>query len=401
MAQWATFVGITGVVLVLLLVLSHLTQSSFSDADLEAAADADADDEASARTDAEPNASDRDAASALEFDADLESERRPGADADTDTNADDGTERRRSSARRDADESDRDPSAASSSSASPETTDRAADDGTGTDERREPDADSDSDSDSDAVAASRPGTFESDRHADRSRRSDPATRGRGDEFDPSELSTGMLLANVALSQGLFALVLLGAVLYTGIPADALGFEFSVAYLERGVVLGTAAGLVLYVGNEIGAATATRFGFDHNEQLRELLAPDSARGWAVLLLAVLPIIAVFEELLFRAALIGVVWTHYGVDPWLLAVGSSVAFAIGHGMQGSVGVVVTGALGFVLAAIFIVTESLLVVVVAHYLVNALEFAVHEGLKVDWAAPLEGSSSNPNASDGDGRG
>jgi membrane protease YdiL (CAAX protease family) len=45
-------------------------------------------------------------------------------------------------------------------------------------------------------------------------------------------------------------------------------------------------------------------------------------------------------------------------------------------------VTGALGFVLAAAFVVTGSLLSVIVAHYLVNALEFVVHEGLGVEWS-------------------
>ena len=66
---------------------------------------------------------------------------------------------------------------------------------------------------------------------------------------------------------------------------------------------------------------------------------------------------------------------GVSPWLLAVLSSVAFALGHGAQGPVGVAVTGLLGFVLAAAFVLTGSLLVVVLAHYLVNAIEFLRHE--------------------------
>lgn len=211
--------------------------------------------------------------------------------------------------------------------------------------------------------------------------------GAGDrEVDPESLTTGAVLANVAASQGLFALVLLGAVVYTGVPADALGIEFSRSYLETGLLLGTAFGLALYVANELGAATATRFGFDHDEQLRELLAPESIQGWLVLLGVVLPIIAIFEELLFRAALIGALSVGFGISPWLLAVVSSVAFAVGHGMQGSVGIVVTGVLGFVLAAIYIVTGSFLVVVVAHYFINALEFVVHEGLEFEWAETLE---------------
>jgi membrane protease YdiL (CAAX protease family) len=42
-------------------------------------------------------------------------------------------------------------------------------------------------------------------------------------------------------------------------------------------------------------------------------------------------------------------------------------------------VTGLLGFALAVTFVLTGSLLAVIVAHYLVNALEFIVHEGLDV----------------------
>ncbi|AGB36503.1 CPBP family intramembrane glutamic endopeptidase [Natronococcus occultus] len=209
---------------------------------------------------------------------------------------------------------------------------------------------------------------------------------REDGIDPDALTTGAVLANVAVSQGLFALVLVGAVVYTGVPADALGIEFSRAYLETGLIVGTAVGIVLYLANEVGAALATRLGFDHDEQLRELLAPDTGRGWVALLGGVLPLIAVFEELLFRAALIGALSVGFGVSPWLLAVASSVAFALGHGMQGDVGVVVTGLLGFVLAAVFIVTGSFLVVVVAHYLINAFEFVVHEGIELEWARTLE---------------
>ena len=92
---------------------------------------------------------------------------------------------------------------------------------------------------------------------------------------------------------------------------------------------------------------------------------------------LPVIAAFEELLFRAALVGGFAAGFGVSPWPLAVLSSAAFAAGHGAQGRLGVAVTGLLGFVLAAAFVLTESLLVVVVAHYVVNAVEFGLAEGL------------------------
>ncbi|NKE37951.1 CPBP family intramembrane metalloprotease [Natronococcus sp. JC468] len=321
MAAWTAFAAITGAVLLVLLVLSHLTQSAFDGVDLET----DTADESNRES----------------LEAESVSER--GREAES--------------------EPDREPAASNAAPRSePAATDRR---GVGPDGTAAFDA------------------TERVEEPDRRRRS-RARRGAG--VDPDSLTAGAVLANVAASQGLFALVLLGAVVYTGVPADALGIEFSRTSLETGLVVGTGVGTVLYVADELGAALATRLGFDHDERLRKLLAPGSAREWVVLLGGVLPIIAVFEELLFRAALIGALSVGFGVSPWLLAVASSIAFALGHGMQGVIGVVVTGALGFVLAAVFIVTESFLVVVVAHYLINALEFVVHEAIELEWARTIE---------------
>ena len=190
-----------------------------------------------------------------------------------------------------------------------------------------------------------------------------------------EFTTGILLANVALSQGFLAVVLLGGAWYFRIPLAALGVDLgdplSTGLPALGVGLGL--GVALYLANAFGAASASAFGFEADESLRELLTPDDAGGWALLLGGVLPIIAGFEELLFRAAVIGATAAGFGLPPWGLAIVSSVAFAAGHGAQGPAGIVVTGVLGFVLAAAFVLTNSLLAVFVAHYLVNALEFVV----------------------------
>jgi uncharacterized protein len=196
----------------------------------------------------------------------------------------------------------------------------------------------------------------------------------------TEPTAGLLLANVALSQGVLLGVLLAAAWYTQVPLAALGITTGLT-TTAALTLGVGLGFVLYLSSELGGATTDRLGFEYDEGLRGLLAPDSMGGWAVLLGIVLPVIAVFEEFLFRAALIGAVSAGYGVSPWLLAVLSSILFAMGHGAQGRTGIVVTGLLGFALAAAFVLTESLLVVVLAHYLVNALEFVVHEGLGIEW--------------------
>ncbi|WP_158057670.1 CPBP family intramembrane glutamic endopeptidase [Halorussus halophilus] len=210
------------------------------------------------------------------------------------------------------------------------------------------------------------------------------------QTESADHSTKTLLVNVAVSQGFFGAVLLGAAWLANIPPVAFGVEFGTPASTGlpALALGVVVGLALYAANELSANVADEWGIEYAEDLREQLAPDSVGGWVLLLAVVLPIIAAFEELLFRAALVGVFSAGLGVSPWLLAVVSTLAFALGHGAQGPAGIAVTGLLGFVLAAVFIVTESLLVVVVAHYLVNALEFVVHEGLGVEWGR--DGSES-----------
>jgi membrane protease YdiL (CAAX protease family) len=191
---------------------------------------------------------------------------------------------------------------------------------------------------------------------------------------------GALLANVALTQGLFGGVLAAAAWFFQVPAPALGLAGGRVTGLAAVGVGLAFGLVLWLGNEAASALADATGAGYDEGLRQLLAPADARGWAVLLGGVLPVVALVEEFIFRAAAVGaasaaLAGTGGAAGPWALAAGSSLLFALGHGAQGRVGVAVTGALGFVLAAGFLLSGSFLVVVVAHYVVNALEFLVHE--------------------------
>jgi len=182
-----------------------------------------------------------------------------------------------------------------------------------------------------------------------------------------------LLVSAALSQALVGSLLAGLAWYAEVPPGALGIDD-----PRGALLpGLALGVALYGANEAGVWLADRFGIESDEALRELLAPETPGEWALLLFVVLPLVAVVEELLFRGALVGALAAGFPVSPWLLAVLSSVAFGLGHGLQGPGGVAVTASLGFVLAAAFVLTGSLWVVVLAHYIVNALEFLVHEGV------------------------
>ncbi|ADE02519.1 CPBP family intramembrane glutamic endopeptidase [Haloferax volcanii] len=188
-----------------------------------------------------------------------------------------------------------------------------------------------------------------------------------------DLPPHLLLANVALSQAFFGGFLGLGAWYAGVPAAALGL--SAADLPTQLAVGVGLGLALYGANRVGSTVSERFGVAPDEAVRESLTPRTTAGWVFLFAVALPLIAGFEELLFRGALVGAVAAGFDVSPWLMAAVSSAAFGAGHGAQGRLGIIVTGLLGFVLAAAFVLTESLLVVVVAHYLVNALEFAGHE--------------------------
>ena len=199
---------------------------------------------------------------------------------------------------------------------------------------------------------------------------------RDDPFSDIELSPRLMLVNVLFTQSLVAALVLAAVWYFAVPASALGITGNPANSGLpAVALGVAFGLALWVGNELAGALAAATGSSYDESVRQLLAPDAPGGWAVLFGIVLPVIAVAEELLFRAALVGVPTAVYDISPWLLVALSSVAFALGHGAQGRMGIAVTGALGLVLGAGYVLTGSLVVVVVAHYVVNAMEFYLHE--------------------------
>ena len=204
--------------------------------------------------------------------------------------------------------------------------------------------------------------------------------------DRPVLTTRLLLANAATSQTAGLAVLVAVAWWTAVPAAAFGVGGphptlgSPALASLGtpglVALGAAAGIALAAGNEAAARLGRRVGLAPSDRLRAAMAPGTPGERALLFGVVLPVIAVFEEALFRGALVGAFAAGLALDPWLLAVGSSVAFGLGHGAQGRLGIVVTGALGLGLAGLFVVTGSLLVPVVAHYVVNAAEFAAHEG-------------------------
>lgn len=187
------------------------------------------------------------------------------------------------------------------------------------------------------------------------------------------VSRNSLYLNAAASQGLLLATTAGLLFLTGVDAGDLYFPGTLE-VPIAVAVGITIGGLLALFNLGMQAVFDRLGIAYDDSLQELLTPTSIREWVVLLVVVLPIVAGFEELLFRGVLIGGISAGYGVSPWLLAIPSSIVFAAGHGLQGRGGLLAAGLLGLALSIPFIITESIVVVVVAHYVINVIEFARH---------------------------
>jgi membrane protease YdiL (CAAX protease family) len=191
------------------------------------------------------------------------------------------------------------------------------------------------------------------------------------------LSTDLLLLNVLVTQGgVIVLVAVGAIL-TGVPMRVLGITSPLLAVDT-ITVGLVVGLGLYLVDEVLSVFAKRFGHVPEELLRAALTPDSAEGWILLFCLILPLVAVGEEMLFRAALLGATPLLSGLPTLGILAMSSILFGLAHAVQGRAGVVVAGVLGLGLGSAYLVTGNLVVVVVAHYVVNALEFVVHELLE-----------------------
>lgn len=77
--------------------------------------------------------------------------------------------------------------------------------------------------------------------------------------------------------------------------------------------------------------------------------------------------VCEEIVFRGWVTSALHTHAGLGGTTLLIASAIVFGLAHAYQGVVGIVLTGYIGAVLAALFGATGSLVVPIVLHCLVD----------------------------------
>ena len=129
----------------------------------------------------------------------------------------------------------------------------------------------------------------------------------------------------------------------------------------GVLLGVAIPLLLYAPSRW---VETHHPEWYSDVVVESIRPRHRGEWPWVILALLPV-AIMEELYFRSLLLGAFAPHVNIVAFVIGV--SVIFGLLHIPQGEWGVVGVILVSLILSVVFLWRESLLAVVVAHWLLN----------------------------------
>src|SRR5262245_50505054 len=178
----------------------------------------------------------------------------------------------------------------------------------------------------------------------------------------------LLLAPVEnMVKGILVLVCIGLGLLSGAGPERLGWTLNNGWRDLG--LGIILGLATQVtANGLTAVAVKLWGPDiYSPVVMKNIMPRKRSEW-LLVPAALGLAVLLEELLFRSLLVGAL--SITVPLPILLIGFSAIFGLMHSPQGILGVVLTGVLGFWLSLLFVWSGSLLLPLVAHYVINLLQ-------------------------------
>ena len=186
---------------------------------------------------------------------------------------------------------------------------------------------------------------------------------RGADLAAAAKHRRLLYVSVGASLVVLGLVTLGVAAWQDVPAAALGWtvEAPAAALLWGLVVAIA-GLALawFI-----TAAARLAGLRETAAVMLLMPRDAAEKRAFLALS--GIAAVCEEYTYRGFALWALAAWTG-NAWLAVLIVSLSFGLGHGYQKLAGVIRATALGVVLAATVLWTESLFPAIVGHFWINA---------------------------------
>ncbi|QKT03996.1 CPBP family intramembrane metalloprotease [Ectothiorhodospiraceae bacterium 2226] len=186
---------------------------------------------------------------------------------------------------------------------------------------------------------------------------------------PSELTFTTVALHTIVLQSVLLAVAVGLVRWRGEPLAALGLRFGRYWRE--VQWGVLLFAPMYVGAALLEALLREAGLSGLDAPPSFLVPVGPEEM-LLALVFLVVVAIAEEVVFRGYLLLRLRVVLGSPVGAVIVGS-IIFALGHGYQGGAGVVTIGAVGAVLALVYLWRGSLVAPMVMHFLQNFLGIVV----------------------------
>lgn len=171
---------------------------------------------------------------------------------------------------------------------------------------------------------------------------------------------------VAASTILRDLSLVGLILFfawrNGEPLDLIGWRFEHSWREVGLGIGLF--LPFFFGMGLLGDALQAAGLSAPSTPLPAFLDARGPGEAALAIVLVVIVALAEETIFRGYLI-LRFTAVTLRPAAAVLVSAAVFSLGHGYEGSAGVVTVGVMGVVLAWIYLWRESLVAPIVIHFL------------------------------------
>ena len=162
---------------------------------------------------------------------------------------------------------------------------------------------------------------------------------------------------------------LGLGFISGVDLQTLGWQ--PLHPLGDIVLGVGAGLLLPLLLYFPSQWVEKHHPEwYSDVVVRTIRPRSAREWPWVILALLPV-ALMEELIFRSLLLGAFAPYVNIIYFVIGV--SVIFGLLHLSQGEWGVVGVIIISLFFSFLFLWRKSLLVVVVAHWLMNIMQLVL----------------------------
>lgn len=169
------------------------------------------------------------------------------------------------------------------------------------------------------------------------------------------------LATIFRDVGLLSLILF-FLWRNGEGVIKIGWTFHLKWKE--IALGIGLFIPLYVSAAFFEKLLQAAGFSVPSTPLPAFAATKNMGDLVLTLILVIVVALVEETIFRGYLI-LRFKVVGDSPLLLALISAVIFSLGHGYEGTAGVITVGFMGFIFALIYLWRQSLVAPIVMHFL------------------------------------